>query len=66
MLTSTLFRVGGCAGSFPAPSENRPVYDLSAPWRVRREPFRRDIYGGRTTCYFLRHKDTFIVTLSPA
>lgn len=61
MLTSTLFRVGGCAGSFPAPSENRPVYDLKAPWRVRREPFRRDIYGGRTTCYFLRHKDTFIV-----
>lgn len=61
MRTTTLFRIGGCAGSFAAPSENRPVYDAGAPWQVRREPFRRDIYGGRTTCYFLRHKDTFIV-----
>jgi glyoxylase-like metal-dependent hydrolase (beta-lactamase superfamily II) len=56
-----MFRVGGCAGSFAAPSENRPVYDPTAPWGVRRESFRRDIYGGRTTSYFLRHKDTFIV-----
>jgi glyoxylase-like metal-dependent hydrolase (beta-lactamase superfamily II) len=61
MPTSTLFRIGGCAGSFAAPSENRPIYEPTAPWLVRREPFRRDIYGGRTTCYFLRHKDTFVV-----
>ena len=61
MLTNTLFRIGGCAGSFAAPSENRPIYDPTAPWKVRREPFRRDIYGGRTTSYFLRYKDTFVV-----
>lgn len=61
MPTNTLFLIGGCAGSYPAPSENRPVYDSSAPWKLRREPFRRDLYGGRTTCYLLRHRDTFVV-----
>jgi glyoxylase-like metal-dependent hydrolase (beta-lactamase superfamily II) len=61
MRTNTLFHIGGCTGSFASPSENRPVYDAVAPWQVRREPFRRDLYGGRTTCYFLRHKETFIV-----
>lgn len=53
--------IGGCSGSLPAPSENRPIYDAAAPWKLRREPFRRELYGSRTTCYFLRHDDTFIV-----
>jgi glyoxylase-like metal-dependent hydrolase (beta-lactamase superfamily II) len=61
MPTDTLVHIGGCGGSFAAPSENRPVFDPEAPWKLRREPFRRDIYGGRTTCYFLRHRDTFVV-----
>jgi len=61
MKTDTLFLIGGCAGSFPAPSENRPVFDADAPWTVRRASFRRELYGSRTTCFFLRHGDTFIV-----
>lgn len=61
MRTDTLFRVGGCSGSFAAPSENRTFFDANAPWQIRRSPFRRDIYGGRTSSYFLRHKQTFFV-----
>ncbi len=61
MKTQTMFLVGGCSGSFAAPSENRAVYDQHAPRGIRRVPFRRDTFGSRTTCYFLRHKDTFIV-----
>ena len=61
MRTDTLFMIGGCSGSFAAPTENRPVYDASAPWNVRRVPFRRELYGSRTTSYFLRHKDTLIL-----
>lgn len=61
MKSQTLFLIGGCSGSFAAPSENRPVYDPDAPRRMRRVPFRRDIFGSRTTCFLLGHKDTFIV-----
>jgi phosphoribosyl 1,2-cyclic phosphodiesterase len=61
MKSQTMFLIGGCSGSFAAPSENRPVYDSDAPRRMRRVPFRRDIFGSRTTCFLLRHKDTFIV-----
>lgn len=61
MRSDTLFMVGGCSGSLPAPSENRPVYDAAAPRSYRRVPFRRELYGSRTTCFFLRHKNTFIV-----
>ena len=53
--------IGGCSGSFAAPTENRPVYDPAAPWKVRRVPFRRELYGSRTTSYFLRHKNTYIL-----
>jgi phosphoribosyl 1,2-cyclic phosphodiesterase len=61
MKSRTMFLIGGCSGSFAAPSENRPVYDADAPRRVRRVPFRRDIFGSRTTCFLLRHKDTFLL-----
>ena len=61
MKSRTLFLIGGCSGSFAAPSENRPIYDPDAPRKMRRVPFRRDIYGSRTTCFLLRHKDTILV-----
>jgi len=61
MRTDTLFKIGGCAGSFPAPSENRAVFDPQAPWKVRRQPFRRELYGSRTTSFFLRRRDTFVI-----
>lgn len=56
-----MFLIGGCSGSFAAPSENRPVYDPSVPRMMRRVPFRRDLYGSRTTSFLLRHDDTFII-----
>ncbi|QDU97280.1 MBL fold metallo-hydrolase [Lignipirellula cremea] len=37
------------------------MYDADAPWTVRRSSFRRELYGSRTTCFFYRHHDTFIV-----
>lgn len=61
MNSQTMFLIGGCSGSFAAPSENRPLYDANAPRLVRRVPFRRDLFGSRTTSYFLRHKDTFLI-----
>jgi glyoxylase-like metal-dependent hydrolase (beta-lactamase superfamily II) len=61
MSTETLFLIGGCAGSFAAPTENRPVFSPEDPSSIRLEPFRREHYGSRTTCYLLRHQDTFIV-----
>lgn len=61
MNSQTMFLIGGCSGSFAAPSENRPLYDPHAPRLVRRVPFRRDLFGSRTTSYFLRHKDTFLL-----
>jgi phosphoribosyl 1,2-cyclic phosphodiesterase len=61
MKSRTMFLIGGCSGSFAAPSENRPVFDADAPRRVRRVPFRRDLFGSRTTCYLLRHKETFLL-----
>jgi glyoxylase-like metal-dependent hydrolase (beta-lactamase superfamily II) len=61
MPTTTLFVIGGCSGSFSAPSENRPIYDLATPERFHVEPCRREVYGGRTTSYFLRHQDTFVI-----
>lgn len=61
MRSDLLFRIGGCAGSFAAVSENRPVYDPGAPDLQRRAAFRRELYGGRTTSYFLRYKDTYII-----
>jgi glyoxylase-like metal-dependent hydrolase (beta-lactamase superfamily II) len=56
-----MFMIGGCAGSGAAPSENRPLYDATAPWKICRRPFRREIYGSRTTCFFLRHRDTLLI-----
>jgi len=61
MRTDTLFKIGGCAGSFPAPSENRAVFDPDAPWQIRRQPFRRELYGSRTTSFLLRHRDTIVI-----
>lgn len=61
MKTNTLFFVGGCAGSFATPSENRVVWAPEAPGGVRRIPFERQLYGGRTTAYLLRHRDTVIL-----
>lgn len=61
MKTNTLFLIGGCAGSFATPSENRIVWEPTAPWGVRRVPFERQLYGGRTTAYLLRHRDTIIL-----
>ncbi|MCH7725464.1 MAG: hypothetical protein IH991_03120 [Planctomycetes bacterium] len=61
MQSDLFFRVGGCAGSYAALSENRPVYDMNAPDLQRRDAFRRELYGGRTTSYFIRYQDTFII-----
>ena len=61
MKSQTLFLIGGCSGSFAAPSENRAVFDADAPRRVRRVPFRRELFGSRTTSYLLRHKDTILL-----
>ena len=61
MKSRTMFLIGGCSGSFAAPSENRPVYDAQAPRLMRRVPFRRDIFGSRTTSFLLRYEDTFII-----
>ncbi len=61
MKSRTMFLIGGCSGSFAAPSENRPVFDADAPRQMRRVPFRRDLFGSRTTSFLLRHEDTFIV-----
>lgn len=61
MRTDTMFMIGGCAGSGAAPSENRPIYDPTAPWKIRRRPFRRDQYGSRTTCFLLRYHNTIVV-----
>lgn len=61
MRTKTLFLIGGCSGSFPAPSENRSVFAPDAPWQVKRMPFRRELYGSRTTSFFIRHHDDFFV-----
>ncbi len=61
MKSRTMFLIGGCSGSFAAPSENRPVYDPNAPRQMRRVPFRRDLFGSRTTCFLLRHEDTIIL-----
>jgi len=61
MNSNTLFMIGGCAGSFPAPSENRPVFDHEAPEGIVHHTFQRDFYGSRTTSFLLRHRDTFII-----
>lgn len=61
MKTDTLFLIGGCAGSFATPSENRVVWAPDAPWSVRRVTFERQLYGGRTTAYLLRHKNTIVL-----
>ncbi|WP_166820322.1 MBL fold metallo-hydrolase [Thalassoroseus pseudoceratinae] len=61
MLSDTLLLVGGCSGSFAAPTENRPVFDADSPHQVRYVPFSRQKYGSRTSSYFLRHRDTWIV-----
>ncbi len=61
MLSDTLLFVGGCSGSFAAPTENRPVFDADSPHQVRHVPFSRQKFGSRTSSYFLRHRDTWIV-----
>lgn len=61
MLSDTLVFVGGCSGSFAAPTENRPVFDAESPHQVRHVLFSRQKYGSRTSSYFLRHRDTWIV-----
>lgn len=62
MKTDTLVFVGGCAGSFPAPSEDRPQWDpTGAPWSIRRQPFNRQRFGGRTTCFLIRNQNAFFL-----
>ncbi len=61
MKTDTLFKLGGCAGSFPAPSGARSVFDPQHPGQVREASFCRSHFGSRTTSFFLRHRDTFVI-----
>jgi glyoxylase-like metal-dependent hydrolase (beta-lactamase superfamily II) len=60
MSSFTLFVVGGCAGSFPSASGSRIVLGPGPGVEAQPEAFQR-IYGGRTTSYFLRHRDTLII-----